>query len=143
MLGKQIAEGRGKRTGRRVIATDPHLLIEATAEETTTLLGIEGMNIITYKACIKPDGSLHGEGEGAFATLDGQIVTWKGLGVGRFGDRGSVHYAGTISYTTTSQKLTRLNGLAGAFEFDIDADGNTQSKIWEMVPAGATRGAGA
>jgi hypothetical protein len=42
MLGLQIEEGRGKRTGRRVIATDPHLKVEASVEENVTLLGVDG-----------------------------------------------------------------------------------------------------
>jgi len=42
----------------------------------------------------------------AFATLDGDIVTWKGLGVGRF-------------------------QAGGVFEFEVDANGTTSSKIWE------------
>ncbi len=139
MLGPQIAEGRGKRTGRRVIATEPQLKIEASVEETTTLIGIQGINLITYTATNKPDGSLHGEGEGVFATPDGQIVTWKGTGVGRFAEGGAVNYCGTISYTTSSQKFIRLNGLAGVFQFEVDAQGNTRSVTYEMVPASATQ----
>ena len=143
MLGEQIEEGRGKRTGRRIVATDP-LKVEATAEEMTTLLGVQGMSIITYTSCIKPDGSLHGEGEAAFATPEGDLVTWKGIGVGRFGEGGSVNYCGSLSFTTTSPKLARLNGVSGVFQWAIDAQGNTHSKMWELAPAGAsTKGAGA
>ena len=140
MLGAQISEGRGKRTGRRVLATDP-LKVEASVEEMTTLRGVSGLTIITYTSCIKPDGSLHGEGAGVFASLEGDMVTFRGIGVGRFGERGSVHYTGSVSYTTSSPKLAALNGTSGVFEWDIDADGNTHSKIWEMTAAGASQGA--
>ncbi len=142
MLGAQIEEGRGKRTYRRVIATEPNLRVEATVEEATTLLGVEGMSIITYTATIKPDGSLEGEGGGVFNSGQGDLVSWKGIGVGRFGESGSVHYTGSVSYTTTSQKLAKLNGVSGIFEWDIDAEGNSHSKIWEYASAPATRGAG-
>ena len=79
MLGEQIGEGRGERTARRVVCTEPQFKIEVSFEEMTKLLGIEGINIGTYISWSKPDGSLHGEGEGVFATTSGDIVTWKGI----------------------------------------------------------------
>jgi hypothetical protein len=143
MLGSQIEEGHGKRTGRRVIATEPDLKIEATAEETQKLLGIEGVTLVTYTASIKPDGSLHGEGEGVFLSPQGDRVTWRGIGVGRLTEGGAVHYCGSLSFTTTSHKLVKLNGISGVFQWEIDAEGNTHSKIWEYAPAGVSRGAAA
>jgi hypothetical protein len=130
MLGEQISEGQGKRTGRRVVATDPHLKVEVSFEETTKLLGADGLNIGTYISYPKPGGSLHGEGEGVFASLDGEMAAWRAIGVGQFGPDGSVRYRGTLSFNTLSQKLIRLNSMAGMFEFDVDAQGNTRSKIW-------------
>ncbi|HLJ46667.1 MAG TPA: hypothetical protein VKU01_11700 [Bryobacteraceae bacterium] len=143
MLGKQIEEGRGKRTGRRVIATSPSLKIESSVEEVARVLGVEGMALITYTSQIKPDGSLDGEGEAAFATPEGEIVTWKGVGVGRFGEGGSIHYCGSLSFTTTSQRFGELNGVSGVFQWEIDAQGNTHSQMWELTLAGATHGAAA
>jgi len=131
MLGEIIGEGRGKRTARRVLCTDPHFKIEVSFEDMTKLLGVDGMNIGTYVSWPKADGSLHGEGEGVFATMDGDMVTWKGIGVGRFGAAGSVSYRGTVSYSTSSQKLAKLNAYAAVFEFEVDGPGNTQSKFWE------------
>jgi hypothetical protein len=32
---------------------------------------------------------------------------------------------------TTSQKLARLNNCCAAFEYDVDASGETVSKMWE------------
>ena len=131
MLGENIGEGRGKRTGRRVIATEPQFKVEVSFEEMARLLGVEGMNIGTYVSYSKPDGSLHGHGEGVFATMDGDTVTWKGIGVGRFGAAGAVSYRGAMSFSTKSQKLARLNTCAVVFEFEVDGSGNTQSKFWE------------
>jgi hypothetical protein len=59
----------------------------------------------------KPDGS-----------LDGDIVTWKGIGAGRFLAGGAAACRGC---------LARLNTIAGVFEFEVDAEGNTHSQIWE------------
>ena len=143
MLGEIIAEGKGKRTARRVVATEPIFKVEVSFEEQGVLLGVLGMNIGTYTSSPKPDGSLDGYGEGVFASMDGDFVTWKGIGVGRFGEGGAVHYAGSISYTTKSEKLSRLNQVAGVFEFSVDAEGNTQGKIWEWTAAAKANAAGA
>ena len=131
MLGENIGEGQGKRTGRRVLCTDPHFKIEVSFEDMTTLLGLGGMNIGTYVSWPKPDGSVHGEGEGVFQTMSGDMATWKGIGVGQFGAGGSISYRGCVSYFTSSQKLAKLNTYSAAFEFEVDAAGNTHSKFWE------------
>ena len=131
MLGEQIGEGRGKRTARRVVATAPTFSVEVSFEDTSKMLGVDGMNIGTYTSGNKPDGSLYGEGQGVFATMDGEIVTWKGIGIGRLLAGGAVSYRGCLSYSTASAKLSRLNSIAGVFEFDVDTNGNTHSKIWE------------
>jgi hypothetical protein len=131
MLGEQIGEGRGKRTARRVVATDPVFQVEVSFEDTSKLLGVDGMNIGTYTSGNKPDGSLYGEGQGVFVSMDGDIATWKGIGIGRLVPGGAVSYRGCLSYSTASTKLARLNSIAGVFEFEVDGSGNTQSKIWE------------
>jgi hypothetical protein len=143
MLGAQIAEGRGKRTSRRIIATLPTLQIEASVEETGTLLGVQGMSIITYTASPKPDGSIGGEGDGVFMSPQGEAATWKAIGVGKFGADGSLHYTGSLSFNSTTPKLMALNGVSGVFQFDIDPQGNTHSTIWEFTSAGATQTASA
>ena len=63
--------------------------------------------------------------------MDGEIVTWKGIGIGRLLAGGAVSYRGCLSYSTASAKLARLNSIAGVFEFEVDATGNTHSKVWE------------
>ena len=143
MLGPLIGEERGKRTARRVIATDPQVKVEVSFEAAGTMLGVQGMDIGTYVSTIQADGSLHGVGEGVIATLDGEMVAWKGLGVGKLGEGGSVSYSGSLSYTTTSQKLAKLNGISGVFQFQVDAQGNTHGRIWEYAPASASQGTAA
>ncbi len=51
--------------------------------------------------------------------------------MGKFVGGGSFNYRGAIYYNTASQKLAWLNGAATVFGFDVDAEGNTHSKIWE------------
>jgi hypothetical protein len=143
MLGPQIGEGRGKRTARRVIATEPEAKIEVSFEEKGTILGVESMGIGTYVSAVRADGSLHGTGEGIYVTNEGESVTWKAIGVGRLSPGGSVGYSGSLSYNTTAPRLAKLNGISGVFQFEVDAEGNTHSKAWEFAPAGASHGTAA
>ena len=131
MSGEKIGEGNGHRGMRKVLSTQPTFKVEVSFEESSKLLGVDGMNMGTYTATTKPDGSLEGIGEGVFATLDGEFVTWRGMGVGRFVEAGAVHYTGMLSYSTTSTKLARLNSIAAMFEFDVDATGKTCSQIYD------------
>jgi hypothetical protein len=131
MFGKNIGEGTGHRGIRKVLSTQPTFKVEVSFEESSKLMGVEGMNMGTYTATTKPDGSLEGVGGGVFATLDGEFVTWRGMGVGRFVEAGAVHYTGMLSYSTTSAKLIKLNAITAMFEFEVDASGKTRSKIYD------------
>lgn len=131
MLGEQLGESRGKRTGRRVLCVEGGFKVEVSFESKGKLLGVENSEIGTYWSESRPDGSLYGEGQGVLITADGEVATWKGGGVGKFGGGGAVSYRGAIYISTASKKLARLNGTAAVFEYDVDAEGNTQSKLWE------------
>jgi hypothetical protein len=130
MIGEQISETKGKRLVRRVLSVNPPSA-EVSFEDSGTLLGIAATGIGTYTSSIRADGSLFGQGQGISTTQDGEAVTWTGTGVGKFGAGGAVSYRGMLFFQTTSQKLARLNNACGAFEHDVDASGNTVSKIWE------------
>jgi hypothetical protein len=85
----------------------------------------------TYLADVHPDGTLYGEGTGVISSQAGDMVTWKGSGLGTLRPDGTVSYRGILYYRTTSKKLAKLNAAPGVFEFDVDAEGNTHTKIWE------------
>ena len=130
MLGAQIGETTGKRIVRRVISTDP-TTVEVSFEDSGHLFGLPTTGLGTYTSIIRPDGSIFGEGEGINLTQDGEAITWKGMGVGKFGLNGAISYRGMLFFQTTSQKLARLNNACGAFEYEVDAAGSTTSKVWE------------
>ena len=130
MLGEQIGETKGRRLVRRVISTDPPTA-EVSFEDAGQLLGVPTTGMGTYTSTVRPDGSLFGHGQGLNMTQDGETVTWTGTGVGRFGPGGSVSYRGMLFFQTASQKLSRLNNSCGAFEYEVDASGNTVAKMWE------------
>jgi hypothetical protein len=86
---------------------------------------------VTYESVAKPDGSLYGEGTGVYITATGDTVSWKGAGVGKLAADGTASYRGAVYFWTTAEKFARLNSVAGVFEFEADAEGNTHSKTWE------------
>jgi hypothetical protein len=130
MLGDLISETKGKRVVRRVLSVDPPTA-EVSFEDSGQILGVPATGIGTYTSIVGLDGSIHGEGQGLNTTQDGESLTWTGTGVGKFGPGGSVSYRGMLFFRTTSQKLARLNGACGAFEYEVDASGGTTSKVWE------------
>jgi hypothetical protein len=130
MLGQQLGQGKGKRIVRRVLSTEPPS-VEVSFEDGGTMLGVAVTGFGTYTSSIRPDGSIYGTGQGAMSTADGDMILWKGTGLGKFGLGGAVSYRGMIFYQTPSQKLAALNNACGAFEFDVDPAGNTTSTVWE------------
>jgi hypothetical protein len=131
MLGEMIGETRGKRTGRRVLSVVGGFTVEVAFETTGKLLGIDILEVATYWSESRPDGTLYGEGQGVIIGAEGNNATWKGQGVGKFVGGGAVSYRGAVYFSTASPKLARLNDVAAIFEFDVDAEGNTHSKLWE------------
>jgi hypothetical protein len=61
----------------------------------------------------------------------GDAIAWKGSGLGAFKEHGAISYRGILYYQTTSAKFARLNTMAGIFEYEVDPQGNTHTKVWE------------
>jgi hypothetical protein len=130
MLGEMIGETTGRRIVRRVLSTDP-LRVEVSFEDSGKMLGVNTTGFGTYTSAVRPDGSIYGEGEGAFMTQDGEPITWKGSGQGAFKEKGAISYRGILYYRTASQKLARLNTVPTVFEYEVDPEGKTHAKFWE------------
>ena len=94
------------------------------------MLGVDVSGFGTYESVVAADGSIYGEGHGIISTADGEVVTWKGSGAGKFGPGGAVSYRGILYYRTASQKLAQLNAAPGVFEYEVDPAGNTHTKVW-------------
>jgi hypothetical protein len=130
MLGELLGEFTGKRIVRRVLSMEPPT-VEVSFEESGKMLGANVSGFGTYTSVVRPEGSIYGEGQGGVFTQDGEMIVWKGSGVGKFKDRGAVSYRGVIYYRTASQKLARLNNMAAVFEYEVDPEGKTATKMWE------------
>ncbi len=130
MLGELLGENTGKRIVRRVLGTDP-MTVEVSFEESGQMLGVSTNGLGTYTSVVRADGSVYGEGQGAAFTTDGEMMSWKGSGQGKLGAGGVVSYRGILYFQTASQKLARLNTTPGVFEYEVDIEGKTRTKIWE------------
>ena len=130
MLGELIGEWTGKRILRRVLTTEPPT-VEVSFEESGKILGASAVGFGTYTSVVRPDGSIFGQGQGVVTTMDGEMIAWKGSGLGKFKERGAVSYRGMVYYSSASQKLARLNNMAAVFEYEVDPEGKTASKMWE------------
>jgi hypothetical protein len=131
MLGEPTGELRGKRTGRRVLSVEHGFKIEVSFEDTGKLLGADVVELATYTSAARPDGTLFGEGQGIIATAQGDGATWVGQGVGKFTAGGGVSFRGAIYFSSASPKFARLNSVATVYEFEVDGEGNTHSKLWD------------
>ncbi|HYF99233.1 MAG TPA: hypothetical protein VD815_04010 [Candidatus Saccharimonadales bacterium] len=129
-----IIEEEGKITYQRVLEVNPHPVIESTFVANTTILGnIQARDLGTYWATIYPNGSVHGEGHGLSTTLDGEIVTWTGEGVGITSPEGEVRLEGSLFFRTSSTgELSYLNNKVGFFDYEVDSEGNTSASVWEL-----------
>lgn len=133
MLGEQIGEEVGQITGTRVLpGEDGGVKVEVSFQSNGTTLGVHDNNMGTYVSATRPDGSLRGEGQGVSMTEDGDMVSWRGQGVGHFTGRGSaISWRGVVYFQTASERLARLNDMVGVFEYEVDESGKVENKIYE------------
>ncbi len=132
MLGEKIGEGTGKVTARRVLPNPgggPK--VETSFQSSGSLLGVQERETGTYVAAMRPDGTLYGEGQGMIMSMDGDMATWVGQGVGTVRSGGIISYRGAVYYQSSSPKWLRLNSVAAIFEYEVDVEGNTRSQLWE------------
>ena len=132
MLGERIGEDIGKVTSQRVLpSTNGAPRMETSFSATGTVYGVSGTDTGTYVATLRADGTLYGEGQGVMMGKGGEAATWTGQGVGTLKKDGSISYRGACYYQTASPAWAKLNRVAGVFEFEVDAQGNTKGQLWE------------
>jgi hypothetical protein len=132
VLGELVAEETGQTIGTRVLPSidgEPPR-IEISFQATGTLLGATTVDMGTYTATMHDNGITSGQGQGVTTTPQGEVLTWKGYGVGQQVN-GTTQYRGTVFYETSAAKFARLNGVACVFEYDVDEGGKTTGSLWE------------
>jgi hypothetical protein len=137
VLGELIEEESGKITGQRVLDVEGPKM-ETSFKMNGKFGGIEGSDIGTYYTVMREGsepGVMYGEGQGVITTKDGQgMATWTGQGIGRFTAPGKISFRGSVFYRTTSTgggKISFLNNIVGVFEYEMDEQGNSSTKVWE------------
>ena len=132
MQGDKISEASGKVTSQRVLPNPgggPKM--ETSFRASGKLLGVNETETGTYWSVFRPDGTVFGEGQGVVMGAAGALATWVGQGVGMIKEGGAVSYRGALYYQSSSPEWSRLNSVAVIFEHEVDAEGNTQSQLWE------------
>jgi hypothetical protein len=137
VLGELIEEESGKITGQRVLDVEGPKM-ETSFKMNGKFGGIEGSDIGTYCTVMREGsepGVMYGEGQGVITTKDGQgMATWTGQGIGRFTAPGKISFRGSVFYRTISTgggKISFLNNVVGVFEYEMDEQGNSSTKVWE------------
>ena len=133
MLGEKFTEHVGKVTGVRVIPGDEHApAVETSFQGQGKVYGIETTEIGTYVSRLQESGVFQGEGQGVVMTKDGDVITWRGTGVGKPTGKGlAASYRYSLTFQTTSQKLAKLNTFMAVGEWEVDENGNTKGTGWE------------
>jgi hypothetical protein len=131
MLGEKIGEGTGKVISQRVLPSAGGLpTLETSFQSSGKLMGLASTETGTYTAVLRADGSLFGQGQG-LVMAQGETATWTGQGVGLPQKDGSIKYRGAIYFESKSPTLSRLSTIAGVFEYDVDAQGQTKGTVFE------------
>ena len=110
--------------------------IETSISASGSARGTQVNENITFVAKPISVGVLHGKGQGVMTAGNSEMATLIGEGIGRLVTNG-VKWRGPIFYRTASTgiggggKLSFLNNLVGLVDFEVDAEGNLSSKVWE------------
>ena len=131
------AEKVGSLTAQTTIKTLPanetYPRFETSATGGGTLAGVEVQCMATYSAEIRPSGFLYGEcpNAGVIMAADG-VATFRATGTGSFTEDGGSSWKGVVYFNATAPSLASLNGVAVAFTWDVDGDGNAIWELWAL-----------
>jgi hypothetical protein len=133
MLGEQLGQASGKVTGIRVIPTDgPETKLEISFQGTGKMLGLDIMNIGTYRQVVGDDGVIRGDGEVVVITADGQSAHWVGFGVGHpTGPSPKSHFAVCGYFKEASEQFRQLTRVANVVEYEVPEDSEFRGEMWE------------
>jgi len=135
MLGDQIGELSGRVTGTRVLPGDDYRYVkmEVSFQQSGQVCGAQSEDYGTITVFERVPGQLYGEGQGFLGTADGEGAIWNGHGVGKMAGQGmAMSFRFSIAYQAgESGKLARLKDVLVIGEHEVDASGNTKTRLWE------------
>lgn len=65
------------------------------------------------------------------ATAGRGSATLRGIGVGRFTGPGAISWRGAVLYETQTPELSRLDGTAAVFEYEVDESSKSEGRLYE------------
>ena len=135
MLGELLFESKGKITSQRILSVENGIpKVEISIAGTGVFTGSLEVNTNwTYWAIQRTDGTFYSQGQGVIMTRDGRdVATATGRAEGKMVKSGGMRFVGAIFYDTPSKnKLAFLNHLVGVNEYEVDALGNYEHRLWE------------
>lgn len=120
-------------TNNKVLPAEGSLpKFETSTQGTGILAGVNVTTMATYWAEMQPDGTLYGEcpNQGVIMAADG-VATFRANGVGAFKADGGSKFRGTVYFRSSAPSLSKLNGMAIVYKWDVDVDGNATWELWE------------
>jgi hypothetical protein len=132
MLGEKIGESLGKVISQRVLPNaGGQPTLETSFQASGKLMGLAATETGTYTSVLRADGSFFGQGQGLVLAQGGEVASWTGQGVGLPQKDGGVKYRGAIYFDSRSPTFSKLTTIAGVFEYDVDAQGQTKGQVFE------------
>ena len=133
MLGEILYKETGNTIGMRVLSADEAgVNVEVTLQTKGQIGDVDETSVWTYTSLTRPDGSIHGGGQGFMTTSGGDVLGMLGTASAKaVGADGSIKYRGSLHFQSASGAFSHLVGTVGAFEYDVDAEGNTTATVWE------------
>jgi len=129
MIGELIGDFKGKITGVRILSGEH---TEMTVNGTGKIFGIEATYASTGVFSRMPNGELIEKGNGLITTIAHDVAVMRirrlsvAVGKGR-----AASFREATYYSTSSEKLIRLNKIIGVSEFETNENGDWTLKIWE------------
>jgi hypothetical protein len=135
MLSELMLESRGRVIGQRVLSVENGIpKFEISLTGTGIFTGsLEVTTTWTYWAIQRPDGTSYSQGQGVIMTKDGRdVATATGRAEGKMVESRKMRFVGALFYETHSEnRLAFLNHLVGVNEYEVDALGNYEHRLWE------------
>ena len=131
---EKIGSIKAVTTARTLPANGTNPVFEVSAiSGKGTLAGAEIIQMMaTYNSEMGSTGILLGEcpNAGVVIAADG-VATFRATGIGTFTEDGGATFKGVCYFQTSAPSLTKLNGAAIIFNWDVDAEGNAAWELWQ------------
>ncbi|MGH9003449.1 MAG: hypothetical protein ACRDYV_10000 [Acidimicrobiia bacterium] len=133
MLGDIVLESSGRITNVKVLENaGGQSKVEVSLQGQGKLLGTGMTELASYWQEVRPGGVFYGEGGPVWMTDQGELLSWKGFGVGRpTGPGFAASYAVCGSIQSDSTTYADLAGMATVGEYQVDETGNYTWTLWE------------